>query len=66
MGMAESNFFEISIFLHRLTLHNGRNYIFVEILNMRERQCLMKRSDQSGLGMQTVYIFHFSILIRHC
>lgn len=64
MGMGELKFFEVSSLLHRLTFMDET--IFVEIFYTRERQCLMKCSGQSGLGMQTVYTFHFSILIKHC
>lgn len=64
MGMGELKFFELSSLLHRLTFMDET--IFVENLYTREGQCLMKRSGQSGLGMQTVYTFHFSILIKHC
>ncbi len=64
MGRGELKFFEVSSLLHRLTFMDET--IFVEIFYTREGQCLMKRSGQSGLGMQTVYTFHFSILIKHC
>lgn len=41
----------------------GRDYN-CEIFYTQERQCLMKLSGQSDLGMQTVCIFHFGINAR--
>lgn len=56
--------FEGSSLSNRLTVMNET--VIVAIFYTREGQCLMECSSQSDLDMQTVYIIHFSIIIKHC